>query len=85
MSRTPPSPSIAPDHPGKPVPGVISRLEVYRLDEALLRLGWSLSAYRAARRRGLQVLASGKRRYLHGREIMRFLAAESGAAGSPQE
>ena len=56
---------------------MISRLEVYRLDEALLRLGWSIAAYRAARRRGLQVLASGKRRYLHGREIMRFLTADT--------
>ena len=76
MSRTPSRPS-SPDANACFPPGVISQFEVYRLDEALLRLGWSTAAYRAARRRGLQVLSSGKRRYLRGDEVMRFLAAES--------
>lgn len=65
--------------------GVISALEIYRLDEALPRLGWTKSAYRAARRRGLQVLASGKRRYLHGQEIIRFLTADSAASQHDRE
>lgn len=60
-----------------PVGGVISVHEVYRVDEAKRRLGWTDSAYRAATRRGLVVLESGKRRYISGQEILRFLSAES--------
>ena len=59
-------------------PGVISTLEVYRIDEAKRRLGWTDSALRAAKRRGLKVLASGKRRYVTGTEILRFLESENG-------
>jgi hypothetical protein len=54
-------------------PGLISTHEVYRLDEAKRRLGWSDSAYLAARRQGLRVLVCGKRRYLSGTELLRFL------------
>ena len=54
-------------------PGVISVLEIYTLDEAKARLRWTDSALRAAKRRGLGVIACGKRRYLTGREIRRFL------------
>lgn len=61
--------------------GVISLHELYRLEEAKLRLGWSDAAYRAARRRGLAVIESGKRRYLSGQEIIRFLTADSSARG----
>lgn len=68
-----------------PAPGVISQNEVYRLDEALRRMGWSQAAYRAARRRGLNVLASGKRRYLPGQEIIRFLTADSEAPRHARE
>jgi hypothetical protein len=53
--------------------GVISSLEVYTLAEAKARLGWTDSALRAAKRRGLQLLACGKRRYVSGEEIVRFL------------
>ena len=60
-----------------PVGGVISVHEVYRVDEAKRRLGWTDSAYRAATRRGLNVLESGKRRYISGQEILRFLSSES--------
>lgn len=56
-----------------PGPGVISLFEIYRIDEAQRRLGWSASALRSAKRRGLVVLKSGKRSYLTGREIFRFL------------
>lgn len=55
------------------VPGVISVLEFYRIEEAKARLGWSDSALRAAKRRGLRVLVCGKRRYVSGKEILRFL------------
>ena len=54
-------------------PGVIAVGELYRLDEARNRLGWSESALRAAKRRGLRLLVCGKRRYVTGDEILRFL------------
>ena len=62
--------------------GFVSIHHVYRLDEALARLGWSMSAFRAAQRRGLRVLKSGKRKFITGREIRRFLEADDAAAGS---
>jgi hypothetical protein len=54
-------------------PGVISVHELYTLEEAKRRLRWTESALRAARRQGLKLLSCGKRRYLSGREIVRFL------------
>lgn len=54
-------------------PGVISILEIYRVEEAKARLGWTDSALRAAKRRGLNLIACGKRRYVTGKEILRFL------------
>jgi hypothetical protein len=62
-------------------PGVISTHELYTIAEAKRRLGWSDSAYRAAKRRGLTVLACGKRRYVTGLSILKFL--ESGAGSDP--
>ncbi|BBO33459.1 hypothetical protein PLANPX_3071 [Lacipirellula parvula] len=59
------------------VGGVISIHELYSVDEAKRRLGWTDSAYRAATRRGLNVMESGKRRYISGQEIIRFLSSES--------
>jgi len=58
-------------------PIAISLVELYRIDDAKIRLGWSNAAYLAALRRGLQVLESGKRRYVTGEEILRFLQAET--------
>jgi hypothetical protein len=63
-------------------PGVVSVHEIYRVDEAKLRLGWTDAAYRAARRRGLAVLSSGKRLYVTGEEILRFLKADDAARSS---
>ena len=60
--------------------GVISTLELYTLAEAKARLGWTDSAFRAAKRRGLQLLACGKRRYVAGDEIVRFLKSLSTAS-----
>lgn len=54
-------------------PGVISIHELYSLEEARKRLRWSESALRAARRRGLKLLSCGKRKYVSGKEIVRFL------------
>ncbi len=63
--------------PRPPHAGVISIGEVYTLREACLRLGWTESALRAAKRRGLLLLMSGKRKYISGREVLRFLEAEA--------
>ena len=52
--------------------GVIAVGELYRLDEAKARLGWS-DALCAAKRSGLRLLSCGKRRYVTGSEILRFL------------
>ena len=61
-----------------PAPGVVSVDEVYTLSEACARLGWTDSALRAAKRRGLSLLVCGKRKYISGREILRFLEADRG-------
>lgn len=53
--------------------GTISINEIYSVSEAKARLGWTDSALRAAKRRGLRLLACGKRRYVTGEEIRRFL------------
>ncbi len=53
-------------------PGVISSHEVYCINEAKARLRWTDSALRAAKRRGLQLLICGKRRYVAGDELIRF-------------
>jgi hypothetical protein len=58
-------------------PGVISELELYTLEEVKRRLRWTDSALRAAKRRGLILLPCGKRRYVTGREIIRFLLADA--------
>jgi hypothetical protein len=60
-------------------PGVISLTEIYTLDEARRRLRWSVSSLRAARRRGLKLLVSGKRKYVTGTEILRFLENQPGS------
>ena len=53
--------------------GVISVWEVYTLEEAKHRLRWSDSSLRTARRSGLKLLKCGKRKYVTGREIRRYL------------
>jgi hypothetical protein len=62
--------------PGTLPPGVISLVEVYAIKEAQARLRWTDSALRAAKRRGLRVLKSGKRSYLSGTEILRYLESQ---------
>ncbi len=63
-------------------PGVISVLELYTLDEAKRRLGWTDASLRSARRRGLTLIKCGKRKYLSGRDLMRFLNSQA-ELGSP--
>ena len=58
---------------GQSAPGVVSVHELYTLDEARRRLRWTESSMRSARRRGLKLLSCGKRKYLAGKEILRFL------------
>jgi len=60
--------------------GVVSVHELYTLQEARKRLRWTESAMRAARRRGLRLLSSGKRKYVLGSEIVRFLESEAGSS-----
>jgi hypothetical protein len=56
--------------------GVVSIHEIYTIEEAKARLHWTDSALRSAKRRGLHLLACGKRRYVTGEEIRRFLELE---------
>ena len=63
--------------PGAEVPGVISIHEVYTLAEAKRRLGFTEAALRAAKRRGLVLLPCGKRKFVAGAEIIRFLQAQN--------
>lgn len=53
--------------------GVISKHEIYRLDEFLSRVGWSDAAWRTARRNGLQVIRTANRGYVDGSEFDRYL------------
>lgn len=57
--------------------GVVSILEVYTIQELKVRLRWTDSALRAAKRRGLRLLQCGKRRYASGKEVVRFLESLS--------
>jgi hypothetical protein len=56
-------------------PGVVSLQELYTVEEAKARMGWTESAFRSAKRQGLKLLMCGKRRYVTGTEILRFLAS----------
>ena len=64
--------SLNSNDPPKPA-GVIAVGRLYTIAEAKARLGWSDSAFRAAKRRGLRLLLCGKRRYITGDEVLRFL------------
>lgn len=53
--------------------GVISTHEAYTLDEAKRRLQWTDSAVRSAKSKGLRLIKCGKRKYVSGKELLRFL------------
>lgn len=57
----------------RPSPNPIRTGELYCLADAKARLGWSDSAFRSAKSQGLKLLACGKRRYITGDEVLRFL------------
>ena len=61
---------------GRSPPGV-SLHELYTVNEAKARLGWTDSALRSAKRQGLKLLKCGKRRHVTGAEILRFLESVS--------
>ena len=54
-------------------PGEIRSNAVYRADELKGRMGWSNSAFRAAKRRGLVVRREGKRTYILGEDLISYL------------
>jgi hypothetical protein len=62
--------------PDLSAPGVIEPGVVYRLDEALKRLGWGPDAWRSAKRLGLaeKVISAGGRRFLRGDDLIAFFA-----------
>jgi hypothetical protein len=60
-------------------PGLIESHVLYRQDEICKRLGWGRRAYDAAVRRGLPVLRSGKRVYLHGSSVLEWVKSDSAA------
>ena len=64
-------------HAKETLAGVISTLELYTLEEAKRRLRWSDSAVRSAKRRGLRLIRCGKRKYVSGQELFRFLESIS--------
>ena len=68
-------------HSDTTYPGVIAADELYTLEEAKRRLRWTASALRSAKRRGLRVLVCGKRHYITGKELIRFLEAINTSEG----
>ena len=54
-------------------PGEIRISSLYRGDELKRRMGWSDSAFRAARRRGLKVRREGKRAYVFGEDLIAYM------------
>jgi hypothetical protein len=61
-------------------PGSISREEVYRADEAKIRMGWRDAGFRAACRRGLKTHRCGKRTYVTGAALLEFITGGKGGA-----
>lgn len=60
------------------LPGVIVKGAVYTLDEIRNRFKWSDSAFREARRKGLKVYRVGRRAYISGDELIRFITSDKG-------
>ena len=55
------------------MPGAIVPGEIYRADEAKIRMGWKDAAFRAACRNGLRVHRVGKRAYVAGTDLVAFI------------
>ena len=54
-------------------PGEVNPSALYRADELKARMGWSDSALRSARRRGLKVRRDGKRAYILGEDVISYM------------
>ncbi len=60
------------------LPGEVHPEVLYRADELKGRMGWSDSALRAARRRGLVVRREGKRAYVLGEDVIDYIKRKKG-------
>lgn len=60
------------------MPGEVHPEVLYRVDELKGRMGWSDSALRAARRRGLVVRREGKRAYILGEDVIAYIKRKQG-------
>ena len=64
----------AADEPRRqPVDASIDPTRLYRSDEAMLRMGWRPSGWRAARRAGLKFSRYGKRAFVMGADLIAFI------------
>jgi len=57
-------------------PGEVHPCVLYRADELKARMGWSDSALRSARRRGLKVRRDGKRAYILGEDVISYMKSK---------
>jgi len=57
-------------------PGEVHHSALYRVDELKARMGWSDSALRSARRRGLKVRRDGKRAYILGEDVISYMKSK---------
>lgn len=62
------------DQPQHVAAGEIQPASLYTLDEAKRRLGWTNHSLRSARRDGLTVHYAGKRGYVHGSDVIAYIA-----------
>jgi hypothetical protein len=72
-----------PPPPWNQPPGEVFLTAIYRVDELKRRMGWSDSAFRAAKGRGLKVHRDGKRAYVLGRELSEYLTGRTDDPSSP--
>lgn len=59
----------------------IDPARLYRADELAGRMGWRPSAWRAARRAGLKAHRVGKRFFVLGSDLIRFVLEHGGRSG----
>jgi hypothetical protein len=62
--------------PGNDFPGEIHPAVLYRIDALQAQMGWSESAYYAAKRNGLKTHHKGKRTYALGSEVIAYVTSE---------
>lgn len=60
-------------------PGFVEPGVLYRLEEAMGRLGWADAAMRTARRNGLKVMYLGNRGYVMGEELIGYISRHAAA------